>query len=245
MKIFRELFGRLWAIWGAILFIVTMLLFMIPFLIIRLLPEPKMTRYFIGFSKVWMQIFLNGIGCPLTVKGKLNFQKDENYIVVCNHNSLMDVPVSCPFIPGGNKTIAKKEMAKTPVFGMLYKMGSVLVDRKSEKSRRDSYLKMKQVLQIGLHMSIYPEGTRNQTDEPLKAFHDGAFRLAIDTRKPIIPALIFNTRKVLPVNKTFFVLPHPLEMHFLAPVHVEPNSTASELKEKVFTMMRDYYVAHS
>lgn len=244
MKIFRDIFGRLWAVWGAILFIVTMLLFMIPFLIIRLFPEPKMTRYFISFSKVWMQVFLNGIGCPLTVKGKENFRNGENYIVVCNHNSLMDVPVSCPFIPGGNKTIAKKEMARTPVFGMLYKMGSVLVDRKSEKSRRDSYLKMKQVLQMGLHMSIYPEGTRNQTSEPLKAFHDGAFRLAIDTRKPIIPALIFNTRKVLPVNKTFFVWPHPLEMHFLPPVYIEPNATTGALKEKVFSMMTSYYVAN-
>lgn len=244
MNLIRNIFGRLWAVWGVILFIVTMLLFMIPFLVIRFFPEPKMTRYFISFSKVWMQIFLNGIGCPLTVKGKENFEKGKNYIVVCNHNSLMDVPVSCPFIPGGNKTIAKTEMAKTPVFGMLYKMGSVLVDRKSEKSRRESYIKMKQVLQTGLHMSIYPEGTRNKSDEPLKTFHDGAFRLAIDTGKPIIPALIFNTRKVLPVNKAFFVLPHSLEMHFLKPVYVEQNITAVQLKEKVFKLMFDYYVTH-
>ncbi|MEJ7768731.1 MAG: lysophospholipid acyltransferase family protein [Chitinophagaceae bacterium] len=243
MRIFKEIFGRIWAAWGILLFVVTMLFFMIPFLIIRLLPEPRMTRIFIAFSKVWMQIFLNGIFCPLTVKGKENFQEGCNYIVVCNHNSLMDVPVSCPFIPGGNKTIAKEEMAKTPLFGMMYKMGSVLVDRKSEKSRRESYLKMKQVLQIGLHMSIYPEGTRNKTNEPLKSFHDGAFRLAVDTGKPIIPALIFNTKKVLPVNKTFYVIPHPLEMHFLQPVQVG-SYTSVELKDKVFEVMMKYYVAH-
>ena len=146
MKIFREIFGRIWAVWGVILFIVTMFLFMIPFLIIRTLPEPVMTRRFIRASKLWMQIFLNGIGCPLTVKGKEHFEEGKNYIVVCNHNSLMDVPISCPYIPGGNKTIAKKEMAKVPVFGILYAMGSILVDRNSERSRRESYQKMKQVL---------------------------------------------------------------------------------------------------
>ena len=59
----------------------------------------------------------------------------------------MDVPVSTPFIPGGNKTIAKKEMSKIPVFGLIYKVGSVLVDRKSDASRKDSYTKMKKVLQ--------------------------------------------------------------------------------------------------
>lgn len=204
MKILKEIFGRVWAVWGILLFVVSMLFFMIPFIMIKQKPEPKRTRLFIRFSKAWMQIFLNGIACPLTVIGKEYFQPGKNYIVVCNHNSLMDVPVSCPYIPGGNKTIAKTEMAKTPVFGMLYKMGSVLVDRNSDKSRRESYQQMKEVLQMGLHMSIYPEGTRNKTHEPLKAFHDGAFKLALETRKPIIPSLIFHTKKVLPMNKIFF-----------------------------------------
>ncbi len=244
MKIFREIFGRIWAAWGLIFFVLTMFCFMIPFLRIRALPEPRRTRRFIRYSKLWMEIFLHGIGCPLTVKGAGHFEPGENYIVVCNHNSLMDVPVSCPFIPGGNKTIAKKEFARTPVFGILYKMGSILVDRKSEKSRRDSYVQMKQVLDMGLHMSIYPEGTRNKTTEPLKSFHDGAFRLAIDTGKPIIPALIFNTGKVLPSSKPFFVWPHRLRMHFLDPIYMEPGDTAAILKEKAFAIMTAYYVAN-
>lgn len=243
MKIFKEVFARIWAVWGIILFIITMLIFMIPFLLIRTIKEPERTMRFIRLSKVWMQIFLNGIGCPLTVKGKEHFKPGRNYIVVCNHNSLMDVPVTCPFVPGGNKTIAKQEMATTPVFGMLYKMGSVLVDRKSEKSRRESYLKMKQVLDSGLHMCIYPEGTRNRTNEPIKSFHDGAFRLAFDTRKEILPTLVFNTRKALPPNKTFFLLPHPLQMHFLPSIHVSDNDTVAVLKEKVFKIMNEYYVS--
>jgi 1-acyl-sn-glycerol-3-phosphate acyltransferase len=244
MKLFKEIFGRIWAVWAAIVFVTTMLLFMIPFLIIRRMPEPVRTHRFIACSKIWMDIFLNGILCHLTIKGKNNFKPGQNYIVVCNHNSYMDVPVSCPYIPGGNKTIAKKEMEKTPVFGILYAMGSILVDRKSEKSRRDSYQQMKQVLDMGLHMSVYPEGTRNRTEEPLKYFHDGAFRLAVETGKPIIPTLIFNTKKVLPGNKPFYMWPHGLEMHFLPPVVVDADATTPELKEKVFRIMMDYYVAN-
>ncbi|RZJ21552.1 MAG: hypothetical protein EON51_11145, partial [Acinetobacter sp.] len=67
-------------------------------------------------------------------------------IVICNHNSFMDIPISTPSIPGANKTIAKIELAKVPVFGAMYTAGSVLVDRKSETSRKESLTKMKKVL---------------------------------------------------------------------------------------------------
>jgi 1-acyl-sn-glycerol-3-phosphate acyltransferase len=153
----------------------------------------------------------------------------------------MDVPLSTPFIPGPNKTIAKVEMSRIPVFGLIYSRGSVLVDRKSDESRRRSLDDMKHVLLQGMHMCIYPEGTRNKTGQPLKTFYEGAFRLAIDSEKPIIPAIIFNTGTVLPSNKKFFLWPRPLYIHFLEPIPVTRNDNATELKDKVFKIMRDYY----
>ena len=241
----KNIFGRFWAAWGVIVFVITMLVFLLPFLAFFLVPEPRRTYMFVWWSRAWMAVMLPLMGCPLRVRGKENFEKGKNYIVVCNHNSLMDVPVTTPHIPGGNKTIAKVEMTRTPVFGIIYRLGSVLVDRKSEKSRRESYAKMKEVLAMGLHMCIYPEGTRNKTTEPLKAFHDGAFRLALDTRKPIIPAVVFNTKKVMPVGKGFFLLPHRLRLDFLEPVAVQENDTIELLKGKLFRIMTDYYSNHA
>jgi 1-acyl-sn-glycerol-3-phosphate acyltransferase len=237
-----DLFGRIWAIWGIILFVATMLIFLFPFLLFSYFQkEPRKTNRFVRFSRTWMAVFLTGIGCPLRIRGKEKFRNGETYIVVCNHNSLIDVPVSSPGIPGGNKTIAKTSFAKVPLFGMLYRTGSVLVDRNSETSRRESFTKMKETLDMGLHMCLYPEGTRNKTDQPLKSFHNGAFRLAVSTGRPIIPALIFNSRKVMPANKTFFLRPHRLAMHFLDPIPVGPDDTAESLKERVFTIMEAYY----
>lgn len=189
-----------------------------------------------------MGVFLPLIGCPLFVRGRKNFAPGETYVVVCNHNSLMDVPIATPAIPGGNKTIAKIEMAKIPIFGLMYRTGSVLVDRHSEKSRKDSYLEMRKVLEMGLHMCLYPEGTRNLTGQPLKSFHDGAFRLAIDSGKAIIPGIIFHTKKILPANKPFFLMPHKMEIHFLAPISARPGETTQSLKERVYKIMEDYYV---
>src|SRR5690606_38118846 len=107
--------------------------------------------------------------------------------------------------------------------------------RKSDRSRKESLGKMKAVLDAGLHMCIYPEGTRNKTREPLKSFHDGAFKLARDTGKPIIPVLIFNTKKVLPgSSKPFYLRPATIYMQFLEPIPVQPEDTVAGLKDKVF-----------
>lgn len=243
MKLLKDIFGRLWAFWGIISFIITFLVFYIPSMITWLLPEPKGQGIFIGIARIWMNIWLRLVGCPVKIKGRQYFQKDKSYIVTCNHNSLMDVPLSSPFIPGANKTIAKTSFAKVPLFGFYYMKGAVLVDRKSEKSRKESFEKMKLVLKKGMHMCIYPEGTRNRTNEPLKKFYDGAFKLATDTGTDIIPAIILNTRKAVPVHKSFYFLPHKLEMHFLPPVSVN-NKTTEVLREEVFLLMKDYYLAH-
>ncbi|MEO5647658.1 MAG: lysophospholipid acyltransferase family protein, partial [Chitinophagaceae bacterium] len=131
------------------------------------------------------------------------------------------------------------------LFGLIYKRGSILVDRNDKNSRRDSFTKMKQVLDLGMHMCIYPEGTRNKTNEPLKEFHDGAFKLAIDTGKPFIPTLIFNTKKVLPPGIPFYLWPSKMELHFLKPRNILATDTMEGLKKEMFELMSEYYLSHS
>jgi 1-acyl-sn-glycerol-3-phosphate acyltransferase len=243
MRIIKEIFGRLWAVWGILSFAVTFLVIFIPSMITYLIPDPKGSAVFICIAKLWMDVWLRLVGCPVTIKGKENFAKGRSYIVTFNHNSLLDVPLSAPYVPGANKTIAKTSFAKVPLFGWFYRKGSVLVDRNSDASRRKSFEEMKNVLKKGMHMCIYPEGTRNRTNEPLKKFYDGAFKLAVETNTAIIPTLIFNTKKAVPVHKSFFFIPHRLEMHFLPPVEVS-NQTVEQLKEKVAGIMKTYYTSH-
>lgn len=241
---FWSVFGRIWAIWVIVIFVATMLVVLIPFLLFSYFrPDPQKTKVWVTLSRIWMSVFLPLAGCPLRIRGREKFVAGESYVVVCNHNALVDVPVSYPFIPGGNKTIAKIEMARIPIFGLFYRTGSVLVDRNSETSRRDSFTKMKEVLELGLHMCIYPEGTRNKTAEPLKSFHDGAFRLALSTGHAILPAIIFNTKKVMPASEGFFFRPYPLYMHFLDPVALQPGESPENLKNRVFTIMSAHYAA--
>jgi 1-acyl-sn-glycerol-3-phosphate acyltransferase len=240
----KDFFARVFAAWALIIFIITMLPVALLIWIMGLVKEPQRTHIFRIVSKIWMRIFFFATGCRLKILGTKNFKPGETYIVICNHNSLMDVPISTPFIPGTNKTIAKAEMAKIPVFGLVYKRGAILVDRNDKNSRRDSFKKMKEVLNMGMHMCIYPEGTRNKTEMPLKEFHDGAFKLAIECQTSILPAVIFNTKKILPPGKTFFFWPSKMELHFLPPVAINKSDDFALVKLKLHKMMSDYYAAH-
>ncbi len=241
MQIVKNIFGRIWALWGLITFLITFLIIFIPSMLSHVMNDPKGQKYFIAVSRIWMNVWLFLIACPVKVSGKENFKPGMAYIVVFNHNALLDVPLSAPYVPGANKTIAKASFAKIPLFGLFYKRGSVLVDRKNEKSRSKSFDAMKKVLAAGMHMCIYPEGARNRTAEPIKPFYDGAFRLALAAKKDIIPCVITGTKKAMPINKKFFLLPVKLKMQFL-PAETSTGKTVTELKEKVYNEMLKVYV---
>lgn len=245
MSVLKNVFARIWAVWGIIIFAILMLMVFPFFLVCMLWKEPKRSHISYRIFRIWMNIYLPFIGVFIKIKGKENFEKGKNYIVLCNHNSFMDVPVSSPYVVGANKTIAKIEMSRIPIFGMIYKLGSVLVDRKDKDSRVKSYILMKDVLAMGLHMIIYPEGTRNKTGKPMKEFHDGAFKLAVDTLKPILPAVLFGTARILPNNKSFYLLPGKVEFHFLPAINVKPGDNADSLKQQAFDLMWEEYAGES
>ena len=242
MNAVKNIFGRIWAAWGLVTFILTFILIFIPSMCSYLIPGNKGQYFFIKVSKVWMWFWLRLVACPLKVTGLEHFKPGAAYVIVYNHNAFLDVPLSAPFVPGANKTIAKASFAKVPIFGLFYKRGSVLVDRSDNRSRLKSFTDMKDVLKAGMHMCIYPEGTRNRTEEPIKPFYDGAFKIAIETKKEVMPCVIIGTKKAMPMNKKFYLMPTRLSMHFLEPVPSD-NITAPVLKEKVFEIMKEYYVA--
>jgi 1-acyl-sn-glycerol-3-phosphate acyltransferase len=241
-SIWQNIFGRIWCLWGLISFISTFLIIFLPSMGAYLFKNYNRGQdYFIAVSRVWMASWLWIIGCPVKVTGKKYFKKGQPYIIVYNHNALLDVPLSAPFVPSGNKTIAKSSFAKVPIFGWFYKRGSILVDRKDDRSRVKSFDEMRKTLKAGMHMCIYPEGTRNRTNQPMKPFFDGAFKLATGTKVEVLPCVISGTKRAMPIHKSFYLWPTKLQMDFLEPVSASDTDTKT-LKEKVFVIMERHYV---
>jgi 1-acyl-sn-glycerol-3-phosphate acyltransferase len=153
------------------------------------------------FIKCWSWIFsvLNRI--PYQIINHERIERNKSYIFVSNHTSYLDIPPLVVTIRGQFRALAKKELLKIPVFGWIANVMCVVVDRSSNESRRQSMIHLKEILDMGISVLIFPEGTQNRTGDPLQPFYDGAFRIAIETQEPILPIAVVGAGKLMPPGK--------------------------------------------
>jgi 1-acyl-sn-glycerol-3-phosphate acyltransferase len=155
------------------------------------------------FLWLWSWIFSKLNNIPYTFYGRENFEKGKAYIYISNHTSFLDIPGLCLTIPGEFRPLAKKELLKIPVFGWIAQAAAVIVDRSSGASRKKSMDMLKSILDDGISILIFAEGTQNRSSEPLQPFKDGAFRIAIDTQQPILPMVVIGAGKLMPPGKAY------------------------------------------
>jgi 1-acyl-sn-glycerol-3-phosphate acyltransferase len=130
--------------------------------------------------------------------GREKLKKGKSYIYVSNHTSFLDLPGLRLLIPGEFRPIAKKELLKLPLFGLVVRGATVVVDRSNAQSRKNSIEKIREILSHGIPALIFAEGTQNRTKEILQPFKDGAFRIAIETQLPIVPLMVIGAGKLMP-----------------------------------------------
>ena len=142
-----------------------------------------------------------GFGWKITKLQKL--EKGKSYMFIANHTSMIDIMLMLVTI---NKNpfvfVGKKELAKIPLFGFFYKRTCILVDRSSAKSRQAVFLRAQKRLQSGASICIFPEGMVPEEHIKLAEFKDGAFRLAINHKIPIVPITFYDNKKRF--SYTFF-----------------------------------------
>ena len=105
---------------------------------------------------------------------------------------------------------------------------------------------LKEILAMGIPILIFPEGTQNRTNELLQPFYDGAFRIAIETKQPIMPMVTINAGKLMPPGK-FHIEPGAIKVIIgkeIETSNLEMNDTKA-LKEKVFYAMSQMIQNHN
>lgn len=138
------------------------------------------------------------MGVKIEIRGMENMRPGQNYIFMSNHVSNLDPPVLIPAIPGRCSVLIKKELFRVPVLGAgLKTVAMVPVDRSDREAAIESVNAAITVLHQGLHMVIYPEGTRSD-DGRLLPFKKGPFHLAIESGIPVIPVTMLGTRECWP-----------------------------------------------
>jgi 1-acyl-sn-glycerol-3-phosphate acyltransferase len=145
-------------------------------------------------------------GLKIVRKGLENLRPGQCYIFMSNHASNLDPPLLVTSIPGRCSVLVKKELFRTPILGTGMRLADLVpVDRADREAAIESVKAATRVMAKGLHMVIYPEGTRS-ADGRLLPFKKGPFHLAMDSGVPVIPVTLLGTYESWP--KTRFAM-HP------------------------------------
>lgn len=190
--------AKIWAVYAAALFLILMTLSLpIVGLNMVITPGKRALRSNIYYlHHIFTPLFLTLAGIRLKVEGKEHLDPKQSYVIVGNHNSSLDFIINAHAFPGVFRFLAKQELQKIPVFGLIVRKMCLIVDRSSAMSRARSVVALKQQLAEGWSIFIYPEGSRNTSDQPLGPFYDGAFRIAIQTGAPVAIQTIVNIKHI-------------------------------------------------
>ncbi len=172
-------------------------------------------------------------GIRFVTEGEENVPAGQACIFMANHVSNLDPPALIPRIPGHTSGFSKRSVFKLPVFGYCLKLGEFIpVDRTgSAVTAQESIAAAKRLLDKGLHITTFVEGTRSR-DGRMLPFKKGPFYLAEATGAPCIPVSIYGTETLM-AKGSFGIKGGTAHIVFHPPIHPGDFATREELMQAV------------
>lgn len=173
-------------------------------------------------------------GIKIEISDKENIPSGRSCIFMSNHVSNLDPPVLIPLLPGRSSVLLKKELMNIPILGRAMRMAKfVPVERGSRRdAARASVEAAAEALRSGLHILVYPEGTRSP-DGRLSTFKKGPFFLAQETQAPIVPIALSGTQTMM--RKGSYAITPGLARIQVLPI-IEPSNY--ETREELMLAVR-------
>ncbi len=233
----KRVFSALYTLWVFVIFTGSMIIFL-PGIVLPFLFGERSGWLGYKFIWLWAWIFDKLTGIRYHLLGRENIKVKESYIFVSNHTSFLDAPGVRLMIPGEFRPLAKKELGKIPVLGLIVKSACIIVDRADHNSRKQSLAKLTNIIQSGLSPLIFAEGTQNRTKEMLQPFKDGAFKIAIDTQTNIIPMVVIGASKLMYPGDVLITTPGIIKVVAGKVIDVKSfGSDVASLKQHTFNVM--------
>jgi 1-acyl-sn-glycerol-3-phosphate acyltransferase len=230
----------LWRLWFVLLAFVLAIL--IGPLVYLLANKPAYQKFWYGCVRAWCLGVFYGMGLRYRLHnpGRVNIAAGQQYVIVANHTSIMDIMLMVilhPQLP--LFFVGKKEIEKIPIFGQVYKQFCVSVDRSSIKSRHAVYDACAQKMALGKSLVIFPEGGIPAEDVVLDGFKDGAFRIA-SGQYQLLCYSFANIKQIIPyaANRGRW---GRVEVYLEA--CWPPTLSAQEMKEKSYDLIKNRLMA--
>lgn len=183
---------------------------------------------------IWSDRLLNTLGVTYTVINPHNVQPQPGQatILMCNHSSAYDIPLSFKAFPHHSiRMLAKKELSKIPFMGKGMAAAEFpFIDRKNRYQAIKDLAYARELMESGVIIWIAPEGTRSK-DGKLASFKKGAFITAIQAKATIIPIGIRGAFNILPARNYAINLDQKAEIHIGQPI--DASSFSVENKEEL------------
>lgn len=156
-------------------------------------------------------------GVRVQIEGRERLDPKQAYIFMSNHVSNLDPPVVIPALPGRTSVLVKKEVFRVPILGRAMRMASLVpVDRSNREAAIASIERAAAVMRSGIHMAVFPEGTRS-LDGKLLPLKKGPFYLALESGLPIVPITVIGTYEMMPKGR-FVIKPGTARVVFHPPI---------------------------
>lgn len=221
----------------------------------------------------WLQIknmsnssrkFLRAFHVKLRVRNQEVLQqlKDNNYLLVANHSSLLDI-----FLLGAVDNyvfITSTEMSETPIIGNIIRLGGCLyTDRKNKLNLPQEIKRFTDVLKKGFKVVLFPE--KPGTDgTKVNEFRPSLFQTAVDAACTVVPVcirylkldgkpingknrfVVFWSKSINYLKYYWNLLAHKMEVeiNFLEPIEFDPNRDRSELCQLTYEKVSNTFESY-
>ena len=192
----------------------------------------------IGCEKVLKKIqsLFNAVYRPSMLHSE-KFPQSGGVILACNHLHSYDPLLIMQNSKQPFHLLAKEELRDNPKWNKLFtSIGSVFVDNGNRISREKAKWDLVKILLADGTVMMFPEGTRNRTEEQLLPFHMGTINIAMYSGCPIIP---------LAINADYRLFKNRLICSVGNPIIVKRTDDAVEmnslLKEKILELLGEVH----
>jgi 1-acyl-sn-glycerol-3-phosphate acyltransferase len=188
-------------------------------------------------TRPWGYCLIKGCGIKVRTEGLENLT-EEHCVIMYNHQSALDIPFFCGFMPIEWRTIIKDEVAKIPFVGWVSKLsGQYFVARDGSKNDTEQVKNIARQIRNGPPVILAPEGTRS-FDGKLLPFQKGGFVIALLARVPVVPVVISGGHEIMPKG-SLCIKPGIMTMKIFPPIDVGNLPQGKGGREQLESLVRD------
>jgi len=189
--------------------------------------------------RFWARGVLRVCGISVHVRGRERLDASRSYLFMANHQSNFDIPIlMSAFDTLQVRWVSKREVRKVPIIGLcMQRTQQVLVDRESPTQAIAVIRQVKTLLNAGISVIFFPEGTRTR-DGRLQEFKPGGFAVAAEAGVPVVPIAVKGSRALWPPGG-LEIRPGEVEVIFNEPIPLDSHLTKKAARETLLMRVRE------